>query len=77
MSVPAVGKLARTDPSDGYLLTQAYNCAVLSSPHPWGFIPVRDIHDTILPSAHEGEEVREKEREWTFRRVGNLTCWAA
>ncbi|KAK8844136.1 hypothetical protein IAR55_006930 [Kwoniella newhampshirensis] len=69
--------------SDGYILIQAYNAALLSSSKPWGFIPEDNVHDTltsvvddtVLSSA--GEEGIRKEKEWTFRRVGNLTCFGA
>ena len=54
--------------ADGYLLVQAYNSSLVASPRPWGFIPPEEVHDTLeTPDS----------REWTFRRVGNLTCWAA
>lgn len=56
--------------ADGYLLCQAFNSSVASSSRPWGFIPSDDIHDTLTEAPDSG-------REWTFRRVGNLTCWAA
>lgn len=67
---------------DGFILTQAYNTAVSSSAKSWGFIPEEDIHDTArlpeisgasTPDVEEGK----RDKEWTFRRVGNLTCWAA
>ncbi|OCF40418.1 hypothetical protein I317_05785 [Kwoniella heveanensis CBS 569] len=70
--------------SDGYILIHAYNASLLRSSKPWGFIPDEDVHDTLsstlagaatdAPVADEGGK---KEREWTFRRVGNLTCWGA
>ncbi|KAK4689386.1 hypothetical protein P7C73_g725, partial [Tremellales sp. Uapishka_1] len=53
--------------SDGYLLTQAYNIAIAQSPRSWGFIN-DDVYETL------GET---DEKEWTFRKVANLTCWAA
>lgn len=56
--------------ADGYLLCQAFNNSVASSTRPWGFIPADDIHETLA-------EATDADREWTFRRVGNLTCWAA
>lgn len=56
--------------ADGYLLCQAFNSSVASSSRPWGFIPADDIHETLAEAQDTG-------REWTFRRVGNLTCWAA
>nr|ODN90459.1 hypothetical protein L203_01568 [Cryptococcus depauperatus CBS 7841] len=68
--------------SDGYILIQAYNSALLSSSKPWGFITAEDIHHT-LPSTFAGgsdtptSEDSKKDKEWTFRKVGNLTCFAA
>lgn len=56
--------------SDGYLLVQAYNGSLGMSARPWGFIPPEDVHDTLEAEGEAG-------REWTFRRAGNLTCWAA
>jgi hypothetical protein len=67
---------------DGLLLIHAFNLVVLSSPKPWGFVPEEDIHDTLsathgesaTPASQAEERVSKK---WTFRRVGNLICWAA
>ena len=60
--------------SDGYILASACNSAILFSTKVWGVIPTEDIHDTL----HLGGESEDKaDKEWTFRRVGNLTCWAA
>jgi len=64
---------------------QAYNAAVHSSHRPWGFIPEDDVHDTVRnassaspPPGEDGEaEASTKLKEWTFRRVANLTAWAA
>ncbi|WVF65347.1 hypothetical protein IAT40_000073 [Kwoniella sp. CBS 6097] len=73
--------------SDGYILIHAYNASLLRSSKPWGFIPDEDVHDTLssAPSAAAtesgagsgGDEGGKKDKEWTFRRVGNLTCWGA
>ncbi|WVQ81331.1 hypothetical protein IAT38_003454 [Cryptococcus sp. DSM 104549] len=60
--------------SDGYILIHAYNSALLASSKPWGFIPDEDVHDTL---SFAGGEAERKDKEWTFRRVGNLTCWGA
>lgn len=65
------------DPSDGFILTQAYNSAVLSSPKAWGFIPAEDIHDTLQSNMDQDDAESKAEKEWTFRKVGNLTFWAA
>ncbi|WVQ90157.1 hypothetical protein IAS59_003934 [Cryptococcus gattii] len=68
--------------SDGYVLIQAYNAVLLQSSKPWGFIPEEDIHPTLTATGGNydltpiGEEGK-KDKEWTFRRVGNLTCFAA
>lgn len=64
----------KANPSDGYILAQACNSAILYSTKVWGVIPPEGIHDT-LRLGEEGEEKADK--EWTFRRVGNLTYWAA
>ncbi|ORY33013.1 hypothetical protein BCR39DRAFT_520717 [Naematelia encephala] len=67
--------------SDGYILSQAFNAALHRSSKAWGFIPDEDIHDTLASavggSVTPGEDVKTGEKEWTFRRAGNLTCWAA
>ncbi|WWD21204.1 hypothetical protein CI109_105688 [Kwoniella shandongensis] len=71
--------------SDGYIIIQAYNSSLLSSSKPWGLIPEEDIHDTLTsvvsgtasPPVAAGEEGSKKEKEWTFRKVGNLTCFGA
>ncbi|WVR08888.1 hypothetical protein IAU60_005947 [Kwoniella sp. DSM 27419] len=70
--------------SDGYLLIHAYNAALLQSSRPWGLIPDSDVHDTLSScvggvdtTSNETEEGRKRETEWTFRKVGNLTCWGA
>ncbi|WVQ93022.1 hypothetical protein IAU59_000085 [Kwoniella sp. CBS 9459] len=68
--------------SDGYILIHAYNASLLRSSKPWGFIPDEDVHDTLSTSTADGnatstDEGGKKDREWTFRRVGNLTCWGA
>jgi hypothetical protein len=66
--------------SDGFILTQAFNVATLASPKPWGFIPDDDIHDTVSGVAESGSVTATDDKaakEWTFRRIGNLTCWAA
>lgn len=70
--------------SDGYLLVQAFNALVDSSSRPWGFIHDEDVHDTLGAAATaaaaaemESGDATVIVREWTFRRVGNLTCWAA
>jgi len=55
---------------DGYILIQAFNSALHVSSKAWGFIPEEDVHNTLNAGGEEG-------KEWTFRRVGNLTCWAA
>ena len=62
--------------SDGYALIHAFNAVVLSSSKPWGFIPEEDIHDTISHGASLSPD-SEGSKEWTFRRIGNLTSWAA
>lgn len=67
-----------TENSDGFLLIQAYNAVVRASAKSWGFVPEEDIHDTISGVAGKSTPSEETGgREWTFRRVGNLTCWAA
>jgi hypothetical protein len=66
--------------SDGFILTQAFNAAILASPKPWGFIPEDDIHDTVsgvVESGYASLTDDKAAKEWTFRRIGNLTCWAA
>lgn len=72
--------------SDGYILIQAFNNALGSSSRSWGFVPDDDIHDTLnaVPttrgdgSATSEAVADEKSNEgWTFRRIGNLTAWAA
>jgi len=62
--------------SDGFALIHAFNAVVQSSSKPWGFIPEEDIHDTISRGAGLAPD-GEGSKEWTFRRIGNLTCWAA
>ncbi|WVQ74480.1 hypothetical protein IAR50_004081 [Cryptococcus sp. DSM 104548] len=70
--------------SDGYILIEAYNTSLLKSSKPWGFIPEEDVHPTLNPGGSDesgtatptNDEVK-KDKEWTFRRVGNLTCFAA
>ena len=62
--------------SDGFALIHAFNAVVLSSSKPWGFIPEEDIHDTISHGASLSPD-SEGNKEWTFRRIGNLTSWAA
>lgn len=56
--------------SDGYLLVQAYNESLHASSRPWGFINADEMFDTLSSATESG-------KEWTFRRVQNLTCWAA
>lgn len=56
--------------TDGYLLAHAFNSYLLTSARPWGFVPDEDVHETLGSDSDSG-------REWTFRRVENLTCWAA
>ncbi|RXK38462.1 hypothetical protein M231_04227 [Tremella mesenterica] len=65
--------------SDGYILVRAFNACLLSSRKTWGFISEEDVHDTITGTAGttSPDEVDEGKKDWTFRRVGNLTCWAA
>ncbi|OXB36231.1 hypothetical protein LQV05_004557 [Cryptococcus neoformans] len=68
--------------SDGYVLIQAYNAVLLQSSKPWGFIPEEDIHPTLAVTGGNNDltltgEEGKKDKEWTFRRVGNLTCFAA
>ncbi|WWC98173.1 hypothetical protein V866_005064 [Kwoniella sp. B9012] len=72
--------------SDGYILIDAYNSSLMKSSKPWGFIPDGDVHDTLTslsisgqvsPSKNASSEEGRKEKEWTFRRVGNLTCFGA
>lgn len=55
---------------DGYILIQAFNSALAFSSKAWGFIPDEDVHRTVTAVGEEG-------KEWTFRRIENLTCWAA
>ena len=61
--------------SDGYILIQVFNTVVMSSKKPWGFVPDGDVHDTV--SLGSDAPVGDASKEWTFRRIGNLTCWAA
>ncbi|WWC91010.1 uncharacterized protein L201_005950 [Kwoniella dendrophila CBS 6074] len=78
--------------SDGYILIHAYNSSLMRSSKPWGFIPDGDVHDTISSlyttssssqasptknSLNNGNDEGRKEKEWTFRKVGNLTCFGA
>ncbi|WWD06952.1 hypothetical protein V865_005049 [Kwoniella europaea PYCC6329] len=72
--------------SDGYILIDAYNSSLMKSSKPWGFIPDGDVHDTLTslsisgqvsPSKNASSEEGRKEKEWTFRKVGNLTCFGA
>lgn len=56
--------------SDGYLLVETYNQSVHSSARPWGFIGDEEMFDTLSSATESG-------KEWTFRRVQNLTTWAA
>lgn len=77
MSTSIGPALFHADGSDGYILTQAYNSAVLFSPKAWGFIPAEDIHDTLQSVTDQDGAESKAEKEWTFRKVGNLTCWAA
>ncbi|WWC72891.1 uncharacterized protein I206_106855 [Kwoniella pini CBS 10737] len=74
--------------SDGYILIHAYNSSLLKSTKPWGFIPDEDVHDTLsssisissdhtTPTKGGSREEGKQEKEWTFRKVGNLTCFAA
>lgn len=68
--------------TDGYILIRAFNNQLATSTKAWGAIPEEDIHDTLSASAssspEKNDEARRKaEGEWTFRRIGNLTCWAA
>jgi hypothetical protein len=81
--LPSTDEGLLTRLSDGYLLVQAYNALVHTSHRQWGFIQDDDVHDTIRnssitpPPDEDGTESSAKEKEWTFRRVGNLTAWAA
>lgn len=62
------------------MLVQAFNSAVMASTKPWGFVSNEDIHDTLSAASTEASseaDAREKARDWTFMRVGNLTAWAA
>ncbi|OCF56091.1 hypothetical protein L486_06032 [Kwoniella mangroviensis CBS 10435] len=74
--------------SDGYILIDAYNSSLMKSSKPWGFIPDGDVHDTLTSLSISGQvspskiassssEEGKKEKEWTFRKVGNLTCFGA
>ncbi|ODN76832.1 hypothetical protein L202_05428 [Cryptococcus amylolentus CBS 6039] len=70
--------------SDGYILIEAYNTSLLKSSKPWGFIPEEDVHATLNSggsdesgTANPTNEDVKRDKEWTFRRVGNLTCFAA
>ncbi|WVW79571.1 hypothetical protein I302_101540 [Kwoniella bestiolae CBS 10118] len=72
--------------SDGYILIHAYNSSLMRSSKPWGFIPDEDVHDTLTslstsgqvsPSKNGISDEGRKEKEWTFRKVGNLTCFGA
>ncbi|KAL7421090.1 hypothetical protein Q5752_003974 [Cryptotrichosporon argae] len=63
--------------SDGYLAVLVHNAALHTSPRPWGFIAPDDMHDTLSAAAALGGTTGDGAREWTFRRTGNLTCWAA
>jgi hypothetical protein len=66
------------------MIILALNTALHSSPRSWGFVPDEDIHDTLNAAPHIGsgsttpDGIDERSSEgWTFRRIGNLTAWAA
>lgn len=61
---------------DGFILVVALNTALHRSPQSWGFVPTDDLHDTLTDDDN-GKAKGRVEGDWTFRRVGNLTAWAA
>ena len=73
MPLGLIARQIADDDRDGYILLVALNAALHVSPKPWGFVSPSDMYDTL--SAGNGEE--EGGGDWTFRRVGNLTAWAA
>ncbi|KAJ9116302.1 hypothetical protein QFC22_004742 [Naganishia vaughanmartiniae] len=71
---------------DGFLLILAFNTVLRrSTTGSWGFVPDEDVYDTLdsgtaAPAdsiiAEEGTLAR-KQKDWTFRKAGNLRCWGA
>ena len=59
----------------------ALNAALHQSPKSWGYVPSEDIHDTLAMNEEDkdgnGGGGNGGPIDWTFRRVGNLTAWAA
>ncbi|KAJ9099117.1 hypothetical protein QFC21_003996 [Naganishia friedmannii] len=81
MRIKLLGRL-----SDGYLLALAFNTVLrCSATGSWGFIPDEDLYDTLdsggtttADSSYvEGETSARRQKDWTFRKAGNLRCWGA
>lgn len=73
--------------SDGFILINALNDFVLGSSRPWGTISPNDMYDTLASGISSGPSSRSvsplpeednggREREWAFRKAGNLKAWA-